>query len=781
MQGCCISHNMKISKHFSSNCQPVRWLSPRSAGLCLSILATAVLTASFATAAPVYVNLISLFDTDTILESGGSPLTDPLDTARGHIDGGTLPAAYADGTPYTTGDGGASFSFAPLRASSLDAVAINGQTVAVTQGQYESIDLALLAAPDSYFDPFTALKFNYTDGSSEEGRLGPLEGWISSPTAFDHTFYSYVDSSTVKSIVSFKTDWSDNEAPYLAESGGNGNAGGNRFVDGNGYALYKITVPTDLTAATLGITVGNNFDIFLASSYADPTASPLDGYTEIANSMTLYGVEHKANGNLKLYEFDLATYLAAATGELYILFKDATPSNGWGPFIQNISIYSGTNRQYAAEIAPTVNTSQATVYAQFRTDGGAAEKPYLYDNSGSGPSSRKHRFADGNGSLTYKFTFPSTVTDAKLTVDMANNFVVSLSGPLGVTRYAQATPGATDERTYLVDEGGSILGGSFRFADASAYMIYQFDLPDGVTIAVAQISVGNQFVIAAAAGTNGDFVVERDYVAETGDAVTDISNLRVYNVQLDRYLVNNPSKIIQIRLSDGVPSDGWGPYLTGITIANKADTGGSTFTPVLNSANMFGGLDLRTELNKGYYTLDLSSVLKSNNPSKEVYVKFTDGSTGDGWGPGVFWMAAYSGTLDIQTDSLVFQGLKTINGEPDGFGADLARRRYPLNSAKTLKEIVLPAQPSVESNRAYLLAATLNTATSRVALSAQRGANNTIEVSWPVSAAGYTLQTAETLTGSWSAATQSAVVQGDQNVVTIPIISGNISYYRLKK
>ena len=771
---------MKNTEFVSINYLPIRGL-PRSTGLRLGLLAGAMLTASFATATPVYVNLKTLFDTDTVLESGGSGLTDPLDATRGRIDGGTLPAGYVDGTAYSITNGGASFSFASLRASSLDAVAINGQTIAVTQGQYESIDLALLAAPGSFANPFTALKFNYTDGSSEEGRLGPVEGWMSSPTAFDHIFYSYVDSSSVQSIVSFRTDWSDNEATYLAESSGNGNSGGNRFVDAAGYALYRIPVATDIKAATLGITVGNNFDIFLASAYADPMASPLEGYTEIANSMTIYGMEHKALGNLRLYEFDLASYLAAGTGEIYLLFKDATPSNGWGPYMQNISIYTGTNRLYAADLAPTINANQATVYAMIRTDGSAPEIPYLYENNGSGPSSVKHRFADGAGSITYKFTLPSAVTDAKLTVNMANNFIVSLSGPLGVTRYAQVSPGAADEKTYLVDDGNSVLGGSYRFADASAYMIYQFDLPDGVTNAVAQVNVGNQFVISAAAGTNGDFVLERDYVAETGNAITDNSNLQVYNIQLDKYLVNNPSKIVQIKLTDGIPSDGWGPYLTGITIANKADTGENTFTPILNSADMFGGLDIHSELNKAYYTIDLSAVLKTNNPNKEVYVKFTDGSTGDGWGPGIFWMAVYSGTLDIQSDRLVFPGLKTLNGEPEGFGVDLASRRYPLNSAKTLKEIVLPSQPSVESNRAYLLAATLNPAVSQVVLSAEPGANNTILVSWPVSATGYTLQTAETLTGSWSAATQSVVVQGTQNVVTIPTSSGSVHFYRLQK
>ena len=52
------------------------------------------------------------------------------------------------------------------------------------------------------------------------------------------------------------------------------------------------------------------------------------------------------------------------------------------------------------------------------------------------------------------------------------------------------SPGTADESNYLIDEGGSILGGNYRFADAAAYMVYQFDLPDDLTSAVAQISVG---------------------------------------------------------------------------------------------------------------------------------------------------------------------------------------------------------------------------------------------------------------------------------------------------
>jgi hypothetical protein len=733
-----------------------------------------------ALAQPVFLDLKPLFDTDAILEPGGIALSPPLQDERERIDGATLPEAYTNEAVSVTVDGGASFKFAALKQPSLDAMAINGQVLATPQGRYSTVDLALLAAAGSYGDPFTDVQFRYQDGSVASNRFGPVAGWFSSSSAFEHALYAYTDNSNVKTIVSFRADWGDTEAIYLAESQGTGISGGLRFVDNAGYALYRIPIPTDVTDATLGITVGNNFVVSLAAQYADPQVSFTDGFTEVANSMKLYNnFEHRALGNLQLYEFDLKPYLESQTGELYVLFTDATPSNGWGPFIQNIAVYTGKNQVFSQTLVPSVITNLATVYAAFLTDGGTNEKPYLYENSGSGPSNRKHRFADNTGSLTYHFDFPDTVTDAKLTVDMANNFVVALTGPINITRYAQITPGAVDENSYLVDDGSSILGNGYRYADASAYMIYQFDLPDDLTTAVAQINVGNQFVIEAAAGTNGEFVLERDYVAETGDEIRDNSNLGAVNIKLDPYLTNNASKIVQFRLSDGLPADGWGPYLTSITIVNRTNIVKPVYQTVLDSMTMFG-TDIHDEINKDYYTIDLSSVLKTNNPKKEVYVKFTDGSTADGWGPGIFWMAAYSGTIDIQGDRPVFNGLKAMDGQPSTLGVNLMWRRYLLDDAKTLKEIVLPAQPAIESDRAYLLAATLNAPAADAVLAARMVSGSQVRISWPASLSGYYLITTPQLGSQWTIASQNPVAEGAEWAVYVPTTAGT-HLYQLRK
>lgn len=660
--------------------------------------------AAVVSAQPVYLDLDSIFDTDAVLESGGAGIGDPLDTSGRRLDAGTLMASYVDGTPFTTQDGRASFLFAPFKQASRDAVAVNGQTLDVPNGAYQALDLALLS-PDGYGDPFSEIEFRYADGTSLVRRFGPIADWFHSPSQFDNTFYSYLDDESVETILSFRTDWSDDESYYIIQERGNGNSGGNRFVDGTGYVLYILEGPGDLTEATLGVTVGNNFVISISAEYWDPEESLTEGYEVLANSMELYdNFEHRALGNLKQYEFDLAPYLAQGTGEIFLLFTDATPTNGWGPYIQQISVFTGENKSFEHTLAPAVDISQAEAYAMFQTDGDVPEKPFLYDNSGSGPSNRGHRFADGSGSITYRFDLPNDVDDAKLTMDLANNFVVSLGGPTGVERYDQVSPGTAEEATYLIDASNSILGGNYRFADASNYMIYQFDLPDDLTTAFAQIHVGNQFAIEIASGTGGDFQLEMDWIADSGQKTTDNSNLDTYTIDLTPYLKNNSQNIVQIRLSDGKPDDGWGPYLTGISIVNRAQAEGQdTFTEVLNSMDLYGE-DIRSEYNKNYYTVDLSPVLQNNNPNREVLVKFTDGSTGDGWGPGIFWMAVYSGEIDIQSDRLVFDDLKTTRGDPANVGAALLHRRYNLDPTKTLDAIVLPDG----AQDVYLLAATLN-------------------------------------------------------------------------
>ena len=122
-------------------------------------------------------------------------------------------------------------------------------------------------------------------------------------------------------------------------------------------------------------------------------------------------------------------------------------------------------------------------------------------------------------------------------------------------------------------------------------------------------------------GTTGAWTTEAEELSDTGSPVIFL------DVDASKYLTNNPAKIFQVRIGDSTPAGGYGGFLVSVSILNHLDT--ADWQSVLSSQSLFGW-DVHSSLNKGYYTLDLSSVL-SNNPTKEVFVKLTDGSTGDGW------------------------------------------------------------------------------------------------------------------------------------------------------
>jgi hypothetical protein len=728
-----------------------------------------------------YVDLSQSFNSDVFLEAGGTGLGQALDDQGRRIDSGTLPAGYVEGAVVTSTNGQATFRFGTLKAEANDAVRVDGQTIDVADGKYSSVDLALLSAAGGFGNPFSMIDFIYADGTTNSARLGPVAGWFSSPTVYDNALFRYSDQSGVTNFVSFPTSEAGEDLDYLVQSGGNAISGGWRFADGNGYFLYRLDT-TSITNAKLGITIGNNFVISVATNYNDPTISTTEGYTKLASSMEIYGIDHHALGNLKEYEFDVSPYLATGTGELYVLLTDGSTSDGWGPYVQRIRLFQGVARNFEQRLAPVVDTSNATVYANFQI-ASTNETPFLFDNSGSGPSNRGHRFADGSGSLTYRFNLPDNVTDAKMTVDMENNFVVSIAGPASGASFGKFTANTETEATYLIEAPGTATQPSARFADGGAYMIYEFNLPDTATTAFARVQVGNQFVISAATGADGEYAELKNYVAETGNEIRDNSNMDFYTVDLTPFLANNPTKVVRIKLTDGVPADGWGPYVRSIEVVDSATSGALNYTEVLNSQTMFGE-DLHNEANRNYYTIDLSSVLTNNNPTREVNIRFTDGSTTDGWGPSLYWMAVYSGEVEIHTDSLVFPGLKSTTGEPTLRPVGLLARNYPLDPSKTLTKIQLPEHPEDQTAQVYLLAATLNagsTGGGEPELQVARVNATTLRISWPATA-GYRLQFSPTVGADAQWADSNAALQNTGGVMSADVqTSGQTGYYRLVK
>ena len=242
--------------------------------------------------AQTHVDLSQAFNADVFLETGGTGLGEALDAEGRRIDSGTLPTSYVDGSTVTSTNGQATFRFGTLKTVAMDAVRVDGQTIDVTDGRYSSVDMALLSAAGGFVNPFAIIDFIYADGSTNSARLGPVAGWFSSPTVYDNALFRYSDQSGVTNFVSFPTSDSGEDLDYLVQNAGSGISGGWRFADGNGYFLYRLDTAA-INSGKLGITIGNNFVISISTNYHDPDISKTDGYTKLASSMELYGVDHQ--------------------------------------------------------------------------------------------------------------------------------------------------------------------------------------------------------------------------------------------------------------------------------------------------------------------------------------------------------------------------------------------------------------------------------------------------------------------------------------------------------
>ena len=202
------------------------------------------------------------------------------------------------------------------------------------------------------------------------------------------------------------------ETPYLSDEWGSGNGGTHRWADQNAYFVYKFTLGSQISAATLNLTVQNDTKIEIS----------LDGTTwvQVANSL-----EENANGIGRYFDnvtttIVLDSYLEGNTGTLYVRFSDAKTDDGFGCDLKNFSI---TATYEISKIEEPAETEETTITFVPTT---ADEAPYLGDEWGSG-NGGTHRWADQNAYFVYKFTLGSQISAATLNLTVQNDTKIEIS------------------------------------------------------------------------------------------------------------------------------------------------------------------------------------------------------------------------------------------------------------------------------------------------------------------------------------------------------------------
>lgn len=113
--------------------------------------------------------------------------------------------------------------------------------------------------------------------------------------------------------------------------------------------------------------------------------------------------------NRKVYELDLNAGLGKP--DVYLRFEDAFPQDGWGTAVHEVTIKA--DGKTIATFIP----------------GTPEEEPFLYDRQDSQLSagSGGHRFADNNRYFIYKFTPPAGTKQLTASIEMWNQYKVSVS------------------------------------------------------------------------------------------------------------------------------------------------------------------------------------------------------------------------------------------------------------------------------------------------------------------------------------------------------------------
>ncbi|UVI33356.1 GxGYxYP domain-containing protein [Paenibacillus spongiae] len=112
--------------------------------------------------------------------------------------------------------------------------------------------------------------------------------------------------------------------------------------------------------------------------------------------------------NRQVYDLDLSASLGKS--DVYLRFADAFPQDGWGTAVHEVTI-----------------KADGKTIAQF-IPGTPEEEPFLYDRQSSQVSegSGGHRFADNNRYFIYKFTPPANTSKLTASVEMWNQYKVSV-------------------------------------------------------------------------------------------------------------------------------------------------------------------------------------------------------------------------------------------------------------------------------------------------------------------------------------------------------------------
>ena len=309
----------------------------------------------------------------------GVPTTDPTGAGAvwGLDDGGqrikitTLPTTVVPGQVNVTEDGEVAFLLPEMAIGDLDGYYPDRETIPVTPGKYKYIYFAVRSGhgtwpgdvsnwgDDVNADTGEVIQARpennafypvYESGTGSPIQIGTVNDWFWSPPEW----VAPVSGNADEIVVDYMTYEGDPDYPLYFVDGqnqANHDYGQNTYLNGAGYFIYAVPIPTGLTEAMLYTEMWGNVKMSISNGdYAD-TAS----YTEIFNSVTSdksypYGGDGY-EPNREIRGHDISDYVKSTEfGEVYLKFEDAAPeilnatgdaAEPFGPHVHQLGVFTG--------------------------------------------------------------------------------------------------------------------------------------------------------------------------------------------------------------------------------------------------------------------------------------------------------------------------------------------------------------------------------------------------------------------------------------------------------
>ncbi|MEK0315704.1 GxGYxYP domain-containing protein [Cohnella sp. 56] len=451
----------------------------------------------------------------------------------------------------------------------------------------------------------------FTDGSTGDG-WGPALRQLK----------LFTDKSQLRSH-RMATNGDGEEAPFLyADSGSFVVNGTTRVADGTESFVYRFDLANDAVHAVATLDLYNNYRVYASADGVAWTPAA-------AAASDVHDGSNRADVNV-----DLSALLAVgnASKTVYLKFADGSTGDGWGAALSRLELFTDTGD---------------IMDADFKTVGNGAETPYLLRDDGSYlvyGNQQGRRVADGGASFVYRFNLEDDAVRASAVMRLENNYRVYASADGAawtlVAAAAADVHDGSNRADVNVDLTALLAGGNasktiyLKFADGSpsdgwgaglGRIAIVTDLSEASSVRFVPDGQGAEAPYLHADSGSGIYAGQARYADGTG--------YWVYRFDLDD--ATNRAHVL-------------------LDLANNyrvsASTDGSTWTSVLAAAS-----DTHDLSNRGWRAVDLTAYATAG-ASRTVYLKFADGSTGDGWGPALFGLELYTDRSQLESAAWAANG-----------------------------------------------------------------------------------------------------------------------------